>query len=317
MRDNIVFRLVTYYIVLIVLFVGLMRVFPSIPRYLAEERVRVARTEGSRPADLPAPEQGDETTFNILTPDRTIPIIVSLASAFLVILPVTWVYRWTRPAKRYNPTFAQTLLVVPIGIALVVFLVKGSLALAFSLAGIVAALRFRSNLDEPMDSVYMFIVIGAGLAAGVQLLTIAFLASVFFNATVLTVWKTQYGDRPAVVSGWRILQPEVEGARPAAGDAAGLAPEPEPEPKSVFNAKLRVQTTQVEAMQHAAIPILEANAKHWQVAQVTRENGTSVVEFDLRLKKSTDLASFIRAIEHAEAVHVGRVELRQHKASKE
>ena len=99
-------------------------------------------------------------------------------------LPVVWVYRWTRPTRRYNQSFAHTLIVVPIAITLVVFLVKGSLALAFSLAGIVAAVRFRTTLDEPLDAVYLFLVIGTGLAAGVQLLFVALLAS-----TAGTFWR--------------------------------------------------------------------------------------------------------------------------------
>lgn len=324
LRDNIIFRLVVYYIAMVVFIGGLMHLFPAIPRYIDEERGRVARTAESKPADLlPAEGEGGgpglSTTAQLLTPSRSVPVVVALATAFLVTLPVTWVYRWTRPRKRYSQVFAHTLLVVPIGIALVVFLVKGSLALAFSLAGIVAALRFRTSLDEPMDAVYMFIVVGAGLAAGVQLLTIALLASVIFNITALAVWRTNWGEHPAILSGWRLVQPDE------AGQLLGVSGVVKPDlardgdgAKPQFNAKLRVQTTQVEAAQRAAIPILDRSAKHWQVAQVTQmEDGSSVVEFDVRLKKSTDLAAFIREIEQSETAHVGKVELKQQKSNKE
>lgn len=323
MRDNIIVRLVVYYVAMVVFLGGAMHLFPAIPRYIDEERGRVARTTESKPGELlPSEEvsgQDQATTAQLLTPARSVPVIVALVTAFLVTLPVTWVYRWTRPRKRYSQVFAHTLLVVPIGIALVVFLVKGSLALAFSLAGIVAALRFRTSLDEPMDAVYMFIVIGAGLAAGVQLLAIALLGSIIFNITALAVWRSNWGEHPAIVSGWRLVSPGEAGqllgvsgvVKPGLGNGQG-------QEKSLFNAKLRVQTTQVEAAQRAAIPILDRSAKHWQVAQVTQtEDGSSVVEFDLRLKKSTDLAEFIREIEHSETAHVGKVELKQHKPDKE
>ena len=109
----------------------------------------------------------------------------------------------------------HTLLVIPIAIALVVFLVKGSLALAFSLAGIVAAVRFRSTLKQPMDGVYMFMAIGIGLAAATQLVVVAFLASVIFTTVVLGVWKTNYGAKPAVVEGWMIVpSPKTPPRRP-------------------------------------------------------------------------------------------------------
>lgn len=323
MRDNIIFRLAVYYIAMIVFIGGAAHMFPKVPQYIDEERGRVARTTESKPGDILPSEGGNgagaTTVSQLLTPARSVPVVVSLTTAFLVTLPVTWVYRWTRPRKRYSQVFAHTLLVVPIGIALVVFLVKGSLALAFSLAGIVAALRFRTSLDEPMDAVYMFIVIGAGLAAGVQLLTIAFIASVVFNVTALAVWKSNWGEHPAIVSGWRLVRPDEAGQ--LLGVSGVVKPGPPGEPngaKSLFNAKLRVQTTQVEAAQRAAIPILDRSAKHWQVAQVTQmEDGTSVVEFDLRLKKSTDLAAFIREIEESETAHVGKIELKQHKPDKE
>ena len=123
---------------------------------------------------------------------------MSLLFSFLFALPVVWVYRWTRPRKKYDQAFAQTLLVVPIAIALVVFLVKDSIALAFSIAGIVAAVRFRTSLSETMDATYMFIVIGIGLAAGIQYGSVAILASVAFNVVVLVVWRMNWGSEPAV-----------------------------------------------------------------------------------------------------------------------
>ena len=83
--------------------------------------------------------------------------------------------------------------------------------------------------------------------------------------------------------------------------------------KSPFNAVLRVQTTRAEAAQKAVIPILDANTKKWQIAEVIHaEDGSSIVEFDVRLKKSTDLAAFIKEIEEGEE-NVGKVELRKHK----
>ena len=124
-------------------------------------------------------------------------------------LPVTWVYGWTRPAKKYNKSFINALLVTPIGIALVVFLVKGSIALGFALAGIVAAVRFRATIKEPIDSVYMLVVIGIGLAAGTQLVTVAYVASLVFVAISLGVWKSGYGSTPPVLSGWWVVSPEA------------------------------------------------------------------------------------------------------------
>ena len=246
----------------------------------------------ARQFEQPAPDAGLTQMF--------VPVSMSLLFSFLFALPVTWVYRWTRPRKKYSQAFAQTLLVVPIAIALVVFLVKDSVALAFSLAGIVAAVRFRTSLNEPMDATYMFIVIGIGLAAGIQYGSVAILASVAFNTVALGVWRMNWGAEPAVLSGFKLVRSSATGA---SGAQAGKKPKP-------YNAKLRVHTTQIEAAQQAAVALLPTYATRWeQVRIVKQEDGTAIVEFDVRLKKKTDPAAFTAALEKSTEGHTGKVEL--------
>ena len=246
----------------------------------------------SREFEQPAPDAGLTEVF--------MPVSMSLLFSFLFALPVTWVYRWTRPRKKYSQAFAQTLLVVPIAIALVVFLVKDSVALAFSLAGIVAAVRFRTSLNEPMDATYMFIVIGIGLAAGIQYGSVAILASVAFNTVALGVWRMNWGAEPAVLSGFRLVRSDSTGA---SGAQAGKTPKP-------YNAKLRVHTTQIEAAQQAAVALLPTYATRWEQVQIVKqEDGTEIVEFDVRLKKKADPAAFTAALEKSTEGHTSKVEL--------
>jgi len=320
MHNNIIVRLVTYYLVVLVFLGGLFYAFPALGDYVAAERARQggrASLELDRIAEGVQATPGLEGPARWLDPEKSVPILFSLVAALLVALPIVWVYRWTRPRKRYSQAFAHTLLVVPIAITLVVFLVKGSLALAFSLAGIVAAVRFRTTLDEPMDAVYLFIVIGTGLAAGVQLLFVALIASIVFNAVALTVWRMNFGSQPALLNGWRLAEAGPEGqllgvsaiVRPDAPGGAEESGDP-------FNARLRLHATQLEAAQHFVIPFLEARVKKWQVAEIThQEDGTSIIEFDLRIKRSADLAAFIRGIEQGDP-HVAKVELMKSRSKK-
>lgn len=320
MLSNVLVRITIYYLAVMSLFAGLFRLFPDILYYVAQER---ARSSSGSPMDFDAgtgmiPGIEPEGLSRLIDPATSIPVVLALVGAFVLSLPVTWVYHWTRPRKRYNQAFAHTLLVVPIAIALVVFLVKGSLALAFSLAGIVAAVRFRTSLNEPMDAVYMFIVIGIGLAAGVQLTNVSFFASVIFNIVALTVWKVNFGARPAVLSGWTLVSPGEGGQLlGVSGDVQAQLAAPGEETQSPYNARLRVHTTRLESAQRAVIPILESGAKQWRQARVIQnEDGTSIVEFDVRLKKSADLSSFVKEIEESDKKHMAKVELKKRKPAK-
>ena len=219
MLNNILTRLVLYYLSWLLLLGGFFHFFPRVLFYVSQERDRVLLGRlYDAGADVSAVLEDIQTGIGrianqegieqLIDPSQTIPVLVALILAFGVTLPITWVYRWTRPGKKYNQSFAHALLVIPIAIALVVFLVKGSLALAFSLAGIVAAVRFRTSLSQPMDAVYMLMAIGIGLAAGTQLTAVAYLASLIFVAISLGVWRSDFGAKPAVLSGWRIVHPD-------------------------------------------------------------------------------------------------------------
>ena len=278
MLNNIIIRLVMYYAAWLLALSGTFHLFPQILYHVAQERERIAvgkSLETGADAAIPLGNI-EEGVFRLADPSHTIPVILALVLAFGVTLPITWVYRWTRPRKKYSQSFAHTLLVIPISIALVVFLVKGSLALAFSLAGIVAAVRFRTSLEETMDAVYMFMAIGIGLAAGTQLTTVAYLASLIFVIISLGVWKSNFGAQPAVLSGWSIVNPEK--STQASEEKAVATEKP-------YNAQIEVHTTKADAAQKATAPILKSSTKRWQVANVIKNaDGTAVVVFDVWLK---------------------------------
>ena len=308
MLKNIIVRLVVYYAAWLLALSGLFHLFPQILYYVAQERERIFIAKTFEPgADAVPFPRGDiqEGVARLVDPAHTIPVMVAMVLAFAVTLPVSWVYRWTRPRKKYNQSFAQTLLVVPISIALVVFLVKGSLALAFSLAGIVAAVRFRTSLDEPIDAVYMFMAIGIGLAAGTQLTTVAYLASLTFVAVSLAVWRSDFGAKPAVLSGWRIVSDEGVESDRAAARGSTLPGRPR-------DARIEVHATKANAARKAVALVLDSSARHWQLANVARNpDGTAIVAFDVWLSQSVDPASIVREIEGVRKKGIDKVQMQR------
>jgi hypothetical protein len=73
-----------------------------------------------------------------------------------------------------------------------VTVVQHSLALAFSLAGIVAGVRFRRALSDTFDTLFILASIGVGIAAGVKSIEIAVVLTVFFNYASILVCA--FGD---------------------------------------------------------------------------------------------------------------------------
>ena len=126
-----------------------------------------------------------------------LPTMIAMLAAFMTALPVTWIYTYTRHKKGYQQSVVQTFLILPVIVAGIVVLVKHSLALAFSLGGIVAAVRFRTTLDDSKDAVNIFVVTGIGLAAAVDP-PVAFGISIMYNILILGLWISDFGRAPAL-----------------------------------------------------------------------------------------------------------------------
>jgi hypothetical protein len=124
---------------------------------------------------------------------------IAMLTAFATSLPVAWIYTLTRRKKGFQQSVVQTYLILPVVAAGIVVLVKHSLALAFSLGGIVAAVRFRTSLDDSKDAAGIFVVIGIGMAAAVAP-SVSWVISIGFNVLMLFLWWTDFG-RPHALEG--------------------------------------------------------------------------------------------------------------------
>jgi len=123
-------------------------------------------------------------------------VFAHLSGSILLMLPVTWTYKGIKYADGFNKHFVRSLIILPICATTTVLLIQDSLALAFGLAALVAAVRFRVALDEAMDGIFIFAAVCIGLAAGIGYLGVATLMSMFFCYTNLVLWHLDYGNNP-------------------------------------------------------------------------------------------------------------------------
>jgi hypothetical protein len=130
--------------------------------------------------------------------EKSIRLVLALIGVLLLMEPVAWIYMGARRRKGREQAFVLTILLLPVVVAGIVMIVQNSLALAFSLAGIVAGVRFRLTLDDTLDAIYIFVAIGAGLAAGIEALEITIVVTMVFNYIVLLMWEFDYAEQVSV-----------------------------------------------------------------------------------------------------------------------
>ncbi|MDH3748492.1 MAG: DUF4956 domain-containing protein [Gammaproteobacteria bacterium] len=130
---------------------------------------------------------------SLLSATGPIRLLLSSIGAIIFTVPVSWAYFITSRQSRIDQSFLQTIMILPIVVTGISMIVLNSLALAFSLAGVVAAVRFRFTLNQPSDAMYIFVAIGIGLACGIGAVAIAGVISFTFVMATLIIWRLEYG----------------------------------------------------------------------------------------------------------------------------
>src|SRR6187399_747226 len=199
-------RLAAYYVILGIVGYLAFHFLPMLDGVLTGERANQLPTTPlllqdaltSGPVTAPTGGLGAHLAFTIST-------AFVLLSTLALMLPVTWVYMSARAGQGHNQSVVQALIVLPMIVAGIVLIVANSLALAFSLGGVVAAVRFRTNLSDSRDVVFIFLAIAVGFAAGVQDITIALALSCIFNFVLVLLWRYDFGRtvlEPTASSQW-------------------------------------------------------------------------------------------------------------------
>ena len=338
--DDPVVRVVAYYVLLASATALIWQVFPGIAAVFSAERLHEASGLPAATGDpLFGELQGQAPT---MAPPVALAMTTALCmtGAFVLMLPVTWVYILTRQKKGFRQSVVQTLIFLPIVVAGVVLLVKNSIALAFSLGGIVAAVSFRNTLRDTKDAVYIFLAIAVGLAAGVQVMSAAAVLSFLFNVVVLIFWYTDFGRAPSHLEGPRAAR-RLERSRALANRTGAfvsmldreilrsMSPEQlaaiaaraqrrmdggkddRPKVKKPLDTVVRIQTPDPDTARGAAEAVFGTHVKAWKLVGTQREGGgPAVLEYRVRLRKSIPGPALTTELRSRLGIHATGVETR-------
>ncbi len=274
-------------------------------------------------------------------PDFAVSVVVSLIGALALMIPVAWVYLLTKQRRGYDESVVQSMLILPIAVAGMVFIVQYYYALAFALAGIVASVRFRTTLQDTKDAVYIFLAIGVGLASGAFYLGVATVLSIVFNVVILYLYWSNFGNIYAdqrsrtgalgladVIAGpgsaahaVSIGDPQLleamtqEEIRDVATRVARmeryLRAEKNQKKKNRLNAILIVHTEQLVGAQALVEGILAQMARRWELAEILPSSGaTAVLEYLVRLNPEESPARLLELLQSAPGKQVLAAEYR-------
>ena len=195
-------RLAVYFFVLLASIIALLEFAPEAFRYLPfGGRDALEGVSGTSAADIMRAVSGSAPsvaeTDSLMSVEAIFLFVVGhLTGTILLMLPITWTYTAVNYEAGFRKSFVRALIILPLCATTTVLLIQDSLALAFGLAALVAAVRFRVALDEAIDGIFIFAAVCVGLAAGIGYLGVALVMSLFFCFANVIMWAIDYGRNP-------------------------------------------------------------------------------------------------------------------------
>ena len=120
--------------------------------------------------------------------------LISLLLSAILALLVKYVYLKCAMTLSNKSYFSDLFVPLSITTTLVITVIKFSLALSLGLVGALSIVRFRAAIKEPEELIYLFLIIGIGLACGANQYIVGISATIFIIIILFIFSKFRRSD---------------------------------------------------------------------------------------------------------------------------
>lgn len=110
---------------------------------------------------------------------------LKLVAAFFVGVTVTEFHKLAGHAPSFSVSMERAQVLLCVSGALMMIIIGDSLARAFGIAGAASIIRFRTPVDDPQDTIVLFLSLGLGMACGLGAFGIVGLGTAFICGVLL------------------------------------------------------------------------------------------------------------------------------------
>ena len=134
--------------------------------------------------------------------------LITMAVALILGGCIAFTYYKTQSEEYYQRSLAITLCMLPIILSVIILFIGSNIARAFSLAGTLSIIRFRSAPGDAKDIGFIFFDVAAGLACGVGLYGYGALFVIVLCAVIILLEKFKTFEKKTTNKTLKILIPE-------------------------------------------------------------------------------------------------------------
>jgi uncharacterized membrane protein YhiD involved in acid resistance len=150
----------------------------------------------------------DLSNLQDLTSEFTVlDVALVLLLSFALSALIAWIYQITHRGASYTQSFAFTLVLNGMVVALVMLIVGSDIARAFSLVGALSIIRFRNAVKEPRDVGFIFFSMAIGMAMGTRFYLLGVIATIFISLVIVLMSRFDWFSRQMTSQILRIQVP--------------------------------------------------------------------------------------------------------------
>lgn len=117
----------------------------------------------------------------------TTEIMVTLGITFLIGLYIFWVYKVVSKTALYDKSFHISMCLISVITAGIIIAMQSSIVISLGMVGALSIVRFRTAIKNPMDLLFLFWSIGAGIVCGAGMFEIAVIMSLMTTVGLLVL----------------------------------------------------------------------------------------------------------------------------------
>ena len=134
-----------------------------------------------------------------ITSFSALDMAIAMGLALVLGIFIFSVYKKTYTGVMYSAGFGVSLLGLTLVTTLIILAVTSNIILSLGMVGALSIVRFRTAIKEPLDIVFLFWAIAAGIVLGAGLLPLAVLGSLFIGIILVVFVNHKTVDAPYIL----------------------------------------------------------------------------------------------------------------------
>jgi len=125
----------------------------------------------------------------------SLTIMYTIMLSFLLSVILAVVYQKTFRGLSYSRNYIQAIVLISIISAVIIQSVGDSLARGIGIMAAMAIIRFRTNLKDPRDTLFLFASLAAGISCGAYAFNVAIIGTLGFSLAAIILYFSPLGPK--------------------------------------------------------------------------------------------------------------------------